>query len=291
MISQLSALCGRPTKGVYSFLDPITSIKPVWLNRSLYPFVESKSVNSEDNTTYVTIESYDNQKVLTKIEIGFLDRKSKFIVDETTTIMYDSLLMYQVLISRGNNFYAYDSTHFLADGTLDYNCYYFGENEVGQKNENNWSTIELSVDSANIRKYSVGNTTYVYNQRKPIRTYGLFYEDSISYSVNANSEIVKYYYKSKEDLIFHLGGIDSLSNNLLIYEHRYERYYPQFNYRVFYHYSEDDKLVLKMNSQFSKYLVKDYYENGKIRKEVVTNDDRSYITNYIYRYDYPYEKK
>jgi hypothetical protein len=291
MISHLSAFCGRPTKGVYSFHDPITSIKPVWTTKPFHPFIESKFVNSEDNTTYITIESYDSQKVLSKIEIGSLDRKSRFVIDETTIIKYDSLLMYQVFISKGDNYYAYDSTHFLADGTLDYNCAYFGKNEEGLKNKDNWNAIELTLDSANIRKYLTGNTVYVYDQRKPIRTYGLFYEDSIFYSVKENSEIAEYYYKSKEDSTFLLGGIDSLSNSMLIYEHRYERYFPQFNYRIFYHYNEDGQLVLKMNSQFSKYLVKDYYENGHIRKEVDTYHDKSNITNYIYRYGYPYKKK
>jgi hypothetical protein len=230
---------------------------------------------------------------LLKTDFGILNKKqSKLKVKPFERIKYDSTIRYQVLISEIHDYYFYDSIHFHVDGTKDYHHYYTLKIQKGKIDTLEKGLGKLVFDSANIKKYLDGNILYTYHNNKPIRSEGGYYQDSISYKNFNNSTVVNYYYKKETDTIFYLGKVDSLSNGLLIYEHHYEKYFPNFNFKTHYFYNEYNRLIFKYNSQSSTYVLFDYYDNREFKKKGISiYNDFTTITNYIYRTKLPYKIK
>jgi hypothetical protein len=50
ILIQLIAFSIRPTHGIYIFIDPISETKPIWKQKSYYPFLEKEYI-------------YENKKV------------------------------------------------------------------------------------------------------------------------------------------------------------------------------------------------------------------------------------
>jgi hypothetical protein len=292
ILIQIVVFSKRPTQGVYYFTNPLSYPAPIWKQKSYYPYLEKKYTNNDEKRTYLELQYFDQNGYLSKIDFGILNKKqSKLKEGSVTKVKYDTIIRYQVFITKSLDYYAYDSVHFHIDGYKDYHHSYTLKIQKGRVDTVELSYGKLVFDSANIKKYLEGDILYTYHNNKPIRSEGGYYQDSISYKNFNNSTVVNYYYKKETDSIFYIGKVDSLSNGLLIYEHHYEKYFPSFNYKTLYFYNENNMLILKFNSQFSTYEIFDYSDTKSIKKEVFMRNNYTSITNYIYRTKLPYKIK